>query len=78
MREISKLGKPLYLVHCVLGKPQKKVLFLSGPTTKGEGGKSPTTKQKGTLKFFFFLFVAVEKSNLFCLRRHVEILILVY
>ena len=45
---------------------------MSGPTTKRGGGKGRTTKEKGT----FFLFVAIVKLNIFCLRRNVEILIL--
>ena len=33
-----------------------------------------TLKKKKILKCFIFLFVAVEKLNIFCLRRHIQIL----
>ena len=39
----------------LLGKPQKSS-FYSGPTTKREGGKGPTTKEKGTFYTFFYLW----------------------
>ena len=61
-----------------LREAAKKVLFLVVRTTKRLGGKGPTTKEKRFFFIIFFLFVAVEKLNIFCLRRHVEIFILVY
>ena len=45
----------------------------------GGGVKELSTKEKN--KFFknvFCLFVAVENLNIFCLRRYIQILILVY
>ena len=41
---------------------------------RGGGGKGCATKEF----FLIFLFVAVEKLNILCKRRHVEILINVY
>ena len=53
----------------------KKVLFLVVRPLRGGGVVRDRPLRK---KELFFLFVAVEKLNIFCLRRHVEILILVY
>ena len=60
-----------------LREAAKKVLFLVDMSTKTGGGLRawPIRKEELFLKLFF---VAVEKLKIFCLRRHVEILILVY
>ena len=59
------------------GSRQKKIIFFSGRATKlGEGFGGVPLRKKDLI--FFFKFVAFEKLNIFCLRRHIQILILVY
>ena len=48
-----------YILHRVpfymrLKEAAKKISVFSGPTTERGGGKSPTTKEKGTFKKLFF------------------------
>ena len=49
-----------------------KKLFFCGLSTKRGGVKGLSTKEKRSLKkIFFILFVAVEKLDIFCLRRYI-------
>ena len=56
---------PFILSPPSLGEAAKKFLFFSGQS-----------KNRG--RFFLTKFVAVENLDIFCLRRHIQILILVY
>ena len=49
------------------GSRQKKVIFFSGSATKRRGGVLCANKEKRTF------FVAVEKLNMNCVRRHIQI-----
>ena len=54
----------------------KKVFFFSWTVHFIEGGGGVAMVRKKD--FFFFNFVTVEKLNVFCFGRHIQILILVY
>ena len=59
------------------GSRKKKFFFQwTCPLRGGEGVRACPLRKKEL--FFFTFFFAVEKLNIFCLRRHVEILIFAY
>ena len=65
-----------FLSGLELGKPQKKTIFFYLTCPLRGGGLRACPLRKKEFFFNFCFLVAVEKLNIFCLRRHVEILIL--
>ena len=56
-------------------------VLVDSPLRGGRGGNVLSIMEKRTvfsLFFTFFQFVGVEKSNIFCLKQHIQILMLVY
>ena len=66
-----------FFFFVLLREAAKKFFFFSGLSTK-KGGWFRGCPLKKKQSFFLFKFVAVEKLNIFCLRRYIQILILVY